>query len=356
MKSAIRLRGHLLALAAAVALTPLVRAAQGPLKPTEIRARFHALLDRPGGALDPTLTSETVGEMLVERGQFHAEPSQPVPFLAMRPAAASGGLPAVIVLHGTGGSKQGMAGTLKDLAARGMYAIAIDARYHGDRVAGGAHGSQEYQEAIIRAWHEKDAKKQEHPFYWDTAYDLWRTVDYLQTRKDVDGQRIGMIGFSMGGIETFFAAAADERIRVVVPAIGVQSFRWTLENERWQARAGTIQKAHEAAARDLGEPEVNAKVCRALWNKVIPGVLDEFDCPRMLTAIAPRPMLIVNGEKDPNNPLEGARLAFHAAEEAYREAKASDHLKIDVAEGIGHAVTPEQRKLAYDWLETWLKK
>ena len=219
---------------------------------------------------------------------------------------------------------------------------------------GGAHGSQEYQDAIIRAWHEKDAKKQEHPFYFDTVYDLWRTVDYLQSREDVDGSRIGMIGYSMGGIETWLAAATDARIRVAVPCIGVQCFRWSLEHERWQGRANTIRRAHEVAARDLGEPEVNAKVCRALWSKIIPRILDEFDCPNMLRAIAPRPLLILNGEKDPNNPLEGAKLAFAAAEDAYRKAGAADHLQIDVAAGVGHSVTPDQHKKAVAWLVRWL--
>ena len=80
-----------------------------------------------------------------------------------------------------------------------------------------------------------------------------------------------MIGFSMGGIETWLAASVDERVKVAVPAIGVQSFRWCLDNDRWQGRANTIKAAHEAAAKDLGEPAVNQKVCRALWNKVIPG-------------------------------------------------------------------------------------
>src|SRR5262249_34074634 len=156
----------------------------------------------------------------------------------------------------------------KELAPMGFIAIAIDARYHGERVEGGAHGAQEYNEAITRAWREKDPKKQEHPFYFDTVFDLWRTVDYLRSRPDVDPRRIGMVGISMGGIETWLAAATDERIAAAVPLIGVQSLRWSLENEKWQGRANTIRAAHEAAAADLGEKEINGKVCRALWTKV----------------------------------------------------------------------------------------
>ena len=75
----------------------------------------------------------------------------------------------------------------------------------------------------------------------------------------------------------------------------------------------------------------------------------------MLRLAAGRPMLILNGELDPNCPLEGAKLAFAEAETAYRTAKASDKLKILVAPGVKHQVTAEQRQAALDWFEKWLK-
>lgn len=318
------------------------------------RARFHALLDRPHGPLHPTSATQTEGEFTVEHGQFESEKGQEVPFLIYRKTDATGRLPAVVVLHGTGGNKEGTAGDLRALGRRGFLALAIDARYHGARIPGGAHGAEEYNQAVIRAWHETDPKKQEHPFFYDTVYDLWRTVDYLQSRPDVDKGRIGMLGFSMGGIETWLAAATDTRIKVVIPAIAVQSLKWSLENERWQGRAGTIGTAHKVVARELGEPEVNSKVCRALWNKVIPGMLDDFDCPQMLPAIAPRPLLILSGENDPNCPLEGAKLAYAAAQDAYKQAKAENRLQIDVVMGVGHAVTPAQHEKAMEWFTRWL--
>ncbi len=321
----------------------------------DTRKHFHSLLDRPKFPLNPAVSTRTEGDFVVDRGNFHSEADETVPFIAMKRSGSNGRLPAVILLHGTGGSKLGMEGFAKEFAGQGFLALAIDARFHGERVTGGAHGSREYQEAIIRAWNETDAKKQAHPFYYDTVYDLWRTVDYLETRRDVDRKRIGMLGISMGGIETWLAAATDTRIAAAVPLIGVQSLRWSLENEKWQGRAGTIKLAHEAAAKDLGEPVVNSRVCRALWNKVIPGILDEFDCPNMLREIAPRPLLILNGENDPNCPLEGAKLAFAAAQTTYKKSGAEDHLKIDVAAGVGHAVPAEHHRMAVDWLRRWLK-
>src|SRR5260370_5333423 len=159
-----------------------------------------------------------------------------------------------------------------------------------------------------------------------------------------------MIGFSMGGIETWLAASVDERVKVAVPAIGVQSFRWSLETDKWQGRANTIKETHEAAAKDLGEDKVNQKVCKALWSKIIPGSLDQFDCPSMIRLFAGRPLLILSGEKDGNCPLEGAKLAFAEAEKAFKAADASDKLSIMVERGVGHSITAGQRRAALEWV------
>jgi dienelactone hydrolase len=327
--------------------------------PAEVRAAFLKLLDRPKVPLDvKAQPAKTDKGFVVETLSFASEKKadgkeERVPVLLLKPEKATGKLPVVIVLHGTGGNKEGQRGTMEELAKRGIAGVAIDARYHGER-SGGAKGSAAYNAAITRAWKVKPGEPQEHPFYYDTCWDLWRTVDWIESRPDLDAKQIGMIGFSMGGIETWLAASVDERVKVLVPAIGVQSFRWSLENNRWQGRANTIKAAHEEAAKDLGESGVNQKVCRALWNKVIPGILDQFDCPSMLRLCASRPMLILNGEKDNNCPIEGAKLAFASAESAYKAAGASDKLRIIVAD-VGHQVTADQRREALEWFSKWLK-
>jgi dienelactone hydrolase len=329
-----------------------------PLPPAQVKQAFLKMLDRGTVAADVKVLSEPKAEggLVTEHFSFASEKKadgsiERVPVLLVRPEA-QGKFPAVIVLHGTGGNKDGQKNWLADLAKRGIIGLAIDARYHGER-AGGAKGSTAYVAAITRAWRTPMGQPAEHPFYYDTCWDLWRTLDYLQTRPDVDPERLGMIGTSMGGIETWLAASVDERVKVAVPLIGVQSFRWSLENERWQGRARTIAAAHEAAAKDLGEPMVNAKVCRALWGKVIPGILDDFDCPNMIRLFAGRPLLIANGELDQNCPIEGARLAFAAAEDAFAKAGAKEKLHIVTGPG-GHTVTPEFRKEALAWCEKWL--
>jgi len=329
-----------------------------PLTPAETRKAFLQLLDRPKVEADvkegPGVAS---GTQTTSSFSFASEKKadgtiERVPVLVVRPATAKK-YPVMIVLHGTGGNKEGVKSWLIDLSQRGIMGVAIDARYHGDR-SGGSKGSQAYVAAIANAW-KAPKEKMEHPFYYDTVWDLWRLVDVLEKRDDVDPKRIGMMGISMGGIQTWLAASVDERVAVALPLIAVQSFRWSLENEKWQGRANTIKAAHEAAAKDFGESAVNAKVCKALWNKVIPGILDRFDCPNLLPLFAGRPLYIANGTEDGNCPIGGARIAIKSVEDAYEKAGARDRLKVSIAEGVGHKVTDEQKKESLDWCVKWLK-
>jgi dienelactone hydrolase len=290
-----------------------------------------------------SLGQETRDGLVWERIRFLAAPGQMVPALIARPEGATGRLPAVIALHGLGGSKAGMRSWLQELAGRGYLALAIDARWHGERGPG-------LQDALIRAYRSRRG----HPYVFDTVADLFRTLDYLQSRPDVAGDRIGMLGISMGGQQTWITAALDPRVKVAVPMIGVNSFGWTVEHDRWRPRSALLPRVYDAVRADLGEPEVNARVYRSTWDRLTPGLLDRFDGPHLLPLIAPRPLLVLNGETDPLVPIEAARLAAESARLSYAAAGVPERFRFEVAPA-GHTVTPEQRRLALDWIDRWLK-
>jgi dienelactone hydrolase len=330
--------------------------AQSYPPPQQVAADFKALLERPKVPFNAAFQTTQTDSVIIERGSFYSEATEKVPTLIYKPVGKTGKLPVVIFLHGTGGKKDDkeITGMLYKLTKLGFIGVAIDARYHGERIAGGAHGGNEYTDAAYRTYKNTDPKHQEHPFLYDTTYDLWRLIDYLVTRPDIDASRIGMSGISMGGMETWMAAAVDKRIKVVVPNIAAQSFKWSLENDKWQGRAGTIKGAHEKVAKDMGDAALNATNVKALWDKIIPGITGEFDCPSMLRAISPRPMLILSNEKDQNCPLPGAIIAYHSAEEAYKADNASDKLKMDVEAGQPHRSTPAHAQMTLDWFAKWL--
>jgi len=287
----------------------------------------------------------STGDLIREKVIFQSEPGQRVAMLVVRPKDGSRRRPAVLALHGTRGKKEGMESWLTALAGRGFVACATDARWHGELAQG------DYEDAIIRAYQTGKGR----PWLYETVTDTIRALDYLQTRPDVDGERIGMIGISMGGMNTWLTAAADPRVKVAVPCIGVTSFGYQLDRSQHGPRCATLPRFHQVVAKSLGEPTVTARVAREAWAKVLPGIADRFDCPRMLEAIAPRPLLILNGEDDDRCPLEGVRKCYAAAETAYTRAGAADRLKLIVAPDTGHRVTDEQQAAALDWFVRWLR-
>ena len=285
-----------------------------------------------------------------ETFSFAAEAGERVPGLLVKQVNASGRRPVVIALHGTGGNKESQLPLLNELAAKGFIAVAIDGRHHGARITSGKKGSQEYVDAMLQTW--RTGKGQ--PFLYDTVWDVMRLLDYLVTRPDVDAARIGAIGFSKGGMELYLAAALDARIAVAVPCIGVQSFKYALDHDAWQSRAGTFQAALDTAAKSAGEP-VSAAFLRKFYDRVVPGIYGEFDGPQMLPLIAPRPLLAINGEIDARTPLAGVEECATKAKAAYDQAKASDKFVLHIQPKTGHAVTPLAQQLALDWFVRWLK-
>jgi len=316
------------------------------------RQAFLRLIDRPkvphAGAMKLMSEDDT-------RQQHHftyaSEASQRVPGIMVKPKSAKGRLPVVVALHGTGGTKEGQLPLLKQLADQGLLAIAIDGRYHGERSKQGK-GSADYSDAMLRVY--RGAK--ELPFLYDTVWDILRLVDWLETRPEVDATRIGMIGFSKGGMELYLAAAVDARIRASVPCIGVQSFRWALDNNAWQSRVGTFQAAVNAAAKDEGVSNIDAAFIRKFYDRVVPGIYSEFDGPRMVPLIAARPLFAISGDSDARTPLPGLMDCINAAKDAYAGAKAEDRFQFLLQEKTGHKVNPESLNQAIAWFGRWLGK
>jgi predicted esterase len=309
------------------------------------RASFLKILERPRVPLDPQVRAAGASQGLIANHfTFASEAVERVPGIIIRSEKAASRRPAVILLHGTGDSKEGMLDLAGELATRGFVAVAIDGRFHGERIKGG------YDDAILRAFKTGSG----HPFFYDTVWDVMRLIDYLETRDDVDPKRIGLMGISKGGIETYLAAAIDPRITVAIPCISVQSFRWALDNNAWQARVGTIQPAVEGAAREASAT-LNAAFVRAFYDRIVPGIYSTLDGPAMLPLVAPRPLMVINGDSDSLTPLPGVMLAAKSASDAYAKAGAKEKFVLRVQKNTGHSVNGDSVRAAIDWFVSWLR-
>jgi dienelactone hydrolase len=304
--------------------------------------------------LNPRLeSSRTVRGIRVERVRITTEAGQEAVALVMRPSRPRR-YPTVLVQHFLGGSKDDptIVSLLSGFALRGYLAAAIDGRYRGER-------GREVD--LVQAIDRSLVTGQGHPWLIDTVFDVLRTVDYLQSRADVDVTRIGMTGISEGGIETWMAAAADERIRVAVPALGVTRFD-CIETAALAPAAQAFADGFDAAllnfAHQLGESEVNERVFREAWARMLPGFSGgPFEATNLVPLIAPRPLLVLNHGKDELIPLPCAQAVVDGARRRYAELAAGNRIRLRVAPNLRHAAfDPGEIVALYGWFDRWLKK
>src|ERR1700710_958329 len=116
----------------------------------KVATAFKHLLQRPIVDFNPSFTIIKTDSVIIEKGFIYSEANEKVPILIYKPITRElKPFPVVIFLHGTGGSKDN--NDIKQMLYRftklGIMGVAIDARFHGERVIGGAHGAKEYNVA-----------------------------------------------------------------------------------------------------------------------------------------------------------------------------------------------------------------
>jgi dienelactone hydrolase len=119
--------------------------------------------------------------------------------------------PLVVLSHGFRGNKESWIPYLQTLAKHGYYAIALDNKRHGERQEPD-FVSQVFQGERLKV-HEVRRLINE------TAEDVSRLIDYFVRTTEVDQNRIGMSGVSMGGFTTFRGFVIQKRIKVAAPII-----------------------------------------------------------------------------------------------------------------------------------------
>src|SRR5205085_11511698 len=127
--------------------------------PEKVAKDFTILLNRPKVDFKPSFETIRTDSVLIEKGFIYTEPGEKMPVLVYKPKTPQPtSFPVVICLHGTGGSKDD--GDIRRLMYRltqiGYMGVAIDARYHGERIASRANTSVQYVEAITKAWQSRE--------------------------------------------------------------------------------------------------------------------------------------------------------------------------------------------------------
>jgi acetyl esterase/lipase len=285
----------------------------------------------PGGdrkvPLDVRVAEEVKGGRFVRKKiTFAVEKGDRVPAYLFLPLGAGGKAPAVLCLHQTNGDlgKKGPAG-LGDrpnlfyalhLAERGYVTLAPDYPNFGEyKIDVYARG---YQSASLKA-------------VWNNM----RALDLLQALPEVDAEKIGCLGHSLGGHNTMFTAAFDERVKALVSSCGFTSFpKYFHGNLQGWSHKGYMPRI--ASAYDLKPEKV------------------PFDFPEVVASFAPRAFLACAPLGDDNFEVSGVKDCIAAARPVYELLGAGDKLNAVYPDGK-HDFPPEVRKVAYAWLDRWLK-
>jgi dienelactone hydrolase len=288
---------------------------------------------RPDPKKVKVLSREDQGDYVLERFEFHNGVDMVVPGILLLPKGRKGPAPAIIGLHGHGSSKESICTDPKSsqligplLARKGYVVAAIDACFNGDRVGKGPAGkldSKAGQEASL------------FKLYLWQGRTLWGMmlreeqclIDYLETRPEVDRQRIGATGMSMGCTRSWWLAAIDDRIQAIV---GVACFtRYT-------------------------ELIAHGNLRRHGIYYFVPGVLQHFDTEAIHALIAPRPHLELSGDQDGGAPTDGVIALEKKLGAVYRLYGKEEHFRSVLYKNTGHEYLPEMKDEMARWFERHL--
>ena len=100
--------------------------------------------------------------------------------------------------------------------------------------------------------------------------------------------------------------------------------------------------------------QVDAAFVRRFYDRVAPGIYGEYDGGPMLGLIAPRPVLVINGDSDPRTPLAGVEDAVASARSVYTRMGAEEKLGLYLQPNAAHVVTPVAELVMADWFARWL--
>ncbi len=303
-----------------------------------------------------------------ERVEFNTAPGLRIPAYVLVPKGFSGPRPGIVDLHSHGGMfvfgkekvmpmpggdhpaiteyrerNYGGRSTSLALCRRGYVVISIDAFYFGERrtifddMAGGVPAEREdYSVEDVRRLNRRSGQGEEtlvKSLFWAgltwqglVHWDDIRTVDYLASRPDVDEERIGCVGISMGGDRTDYLAGLDERIRCAVSVGWMSTLR----------------------------PMIQAHVDKHSFVHFLPGMARYLDLPDLIGCMTPKPLMVQYCTDDPLYPLDGMKESAAKLAGIYKKAGAPDRLRTPFYQ-LRHIFSIEMQEEAFAWFDRWLQ-
>jgi dienelactone hydrolase len=302
-----------------------------PAAQSDLRRQLFEMLGLQPLPARSDLKAEVTGTIerdgvIVEKIVFQSKPGLYVTANFYRPVKQEGPLPTILYVCGHGGVKidgvsYGNKTTYQHhgnwFAKNGYTCLILDTLQLGE-IEGKHHGTHQ----LGRWWWNSRG-------YTPAGVEAWnciRALDYLETRPEVDKTKFGVTGRSGGGAYTLWIAALDERIQVAAPVAGI-----------------TSMQNHVADGCIEGHCDCMFMVNTFRW-----------DFPLVTALIAPRPLMILNTDKDNIFPLDGVVDVYQKTRKVYEAMGAGDKIGFAIYEGP-HKDTQPLRVPAFHWFERQFK-
>ena len=284
-----------------------------PPRDAPIRSRLHDELDR--------------GTYVVQRLTLDLNGQEDVPAYFALPKNANGRLPTILYNHAHGGDYElgkdelllgrkalQTPAYVEALTAEGYAVLCIDTWLFGER-----RGRTESELFKQMLW--------EGRVLWGMmVYDSLRAIDYLTTRPDVDANRIGTLGLSMGSTMAWWVAALDPRVKVCVDLCCLTDYQALIESRGLDGHGIYYY---------------------------VPSLLKHFTTSEINALIAPRPHLALAGDFDPLTPPAGLERIDKNMRRVYAELGAADAWQLR-RYATGHFETVDMRQHVLAFLRKWL--
>jgi len=288
----------------------------------EAREKLYSLLgdlpdrNRPISAV--IIDEKDCGSYVLEDVLLDLNGIEKVPAYVAKPKNSEGRLPCVIYNHYHGnlyhlGRKEFIVNEreysvhepyAKALTDMGYIAICIDVWNFGER--SGRSESELFKEMLWKG-----------QVLWGMMmYDYLRSVDYMASRVDVNTDRIAAMGLSLGSTASWWLAALDERIKVTVDICCATDYDELLR------------------IRNLDGHGIYYYV---------PSLLKHFTASDIMSLIAPRKRLSLNGRFDLLTPIDGLLKIDADMKAEYASCGKPENWRM-LIENCGHMETSSMRR------------
>lgn len=336
----------------------------------EARSKILELLHYRPAPCDPQaelLERIELEDYIQEKLLFHTTLDAKVPAYLLVPKKVKLPAPGVIALHDHGGfymwgkeklvalpsenptltqfKAEAYAGKsiASELARQGYVVLVIDMFYWGERRMlldddpdDWRRPDQATPQARVAAFNRRSGENEQllgrtiyaAGFTWAGVifWDDLRSADYLVSRREVDPNRIGCVGLSVGGLRSCHLAALDDRIKAAVVVGWMCSFPYQLQRH---------------VRNTIGH------------TKLVPGLYRHLDYPDVASLAMPAALLVMNGRKDTLFEPAGVQGAFDKLNACYGKAGLPNRFRARWYD-TPHEFNLEMQQEAWDWLRRWL--